>query len=73
MMTTTEKLDNALAFAWSDLHEGDRAVILMQAKAACRTLAAEVERLRDELIQPRVRCANERQGSCRGFKAPEGA
>lgn len=32
----------------------------------------EVERLRDELIQSRARCDNERQGSCRGFKTPEG-
>ena len=38
----------------------------------CRAASAELERLRAELIQPRVRCDNERQGSCRGFKTPGG-
>jgi chromosome segregation ATPase len=45
MMPTTDKLENALAFAASDLHEGDVGAILMQAKVACQTLAAEIERL----------------------------
>jgi hypothetical protein len=42
---TTNDLPHAIAFARSDVHEGDHAVILSQAKAACRTLADEVERL----------------------------
>jgi len=46
-MTTTDQLENALAFAKSDKHEGEMRVILAQAKAACRTLTKEVERLHE--------------------------
>ena len=46
-MPTTDKLENALAFAASDLHEGDVGAILMQAKVACQTLANEIERLQN--------------------------
>lgn len=46
---TTDILENAIAFAKSESHEGDVRVILEQAKAACVTLAAELERLREEL------------------------
>ncbi len=43
---TTDKLGNALAFAKSDVHDGDKTQILAQALVACKTLADEVERLR---------------------------
>ncbi len=42
---TTDKLENALAFAGSDEHSGDLRTILGQAKGACRTLAKEIGRL----------------------------
>ncbi len=48
---TTDKLENALAFAASDEHSGDLRVILNQAKCACRTLAAELTRLRAALSE----------------------
>ena len=44
-MTTTDLLENALAFADADKHEGDLRIILHQAKSATVTLAAEVRRL----------------------------
>jgi hypothetical protein len=45
---TTDELEHAMAFAASETHAGDLRVILAQAKAACRTMAKEIERLRDE-------------------------
>ena len=51
---TTNDLPHAIAFARSDVHEGDHAVILSQAKAACRTLADEVERLQRQLAAIRT-------------------
>lgn len=42
---TTNDLPHAIAFARSDVHEGDPAVMLSQAKAACRTLADEIVQL----------------------------
>jgi hypothetical protein len=47
---TTDDLENALAFADARQHEGDMRVIVHQAKGACRTLAAEVRRLRKVLL-----------------------
>lgn len=44
-MPTTEDLTNALAFAAAESHDGDVRVVLAQAKAACRTLAAVVASL----------------------------
>ena len=64
-MTTTD-LTHAIEFAWSDLHEGEPAVICLQAKIACRTLAKEltrlaaiVDRLNEHLTKTR-KAANER-------------
>lgn len=51
----------------ADTLDGDDWQHPLGSAALCRDAAAELERLRDELIRPRVRCANERQGSCRGF------
>ena len=46
---TTDDLTNALAFAAADGHGGDLRTIFNQSKRACRTLAAEIERLNQML------------------------
>jgi ABC-type transporter Mla subunit MlaD len=50
---TTDKLQNALAFANADTHDGDVRAILNQAKSACRTLAGEAERLQRSMDSAR--------------------
>ena len=42
---STDELDNAVAFANAIEHSGDPRACFVQAKAACRTLAREIERL----------------------------
>jgi hypothetical protein len=51
---TTNDLRHALAFARSDVHSGDEREMFNQAKAACRTLADEVERLQRQLAAIRT-------------------
>jgi hypothetical protein len=57
---TTDLLENSLAFAATE-HEGDPRVVLNQAKAACRTLAKEVERLNRRLA---VKCEHPNAAQC---------
>ena len=66
-MTTANTLRSAAEAL--DCHEWDNA---RHYAAVCRYAADELDRLRSELINQRVRCDNERQGSCRGFKTPGG-
>lgn len=58
---TTDILENALAFTAATEHEGDPRVILCQAKAACMTLAKDVERLNQRLA---VKCAQPSGTEC---------
>lgn len=44
-MTTTDILENALAFAASPTYEGDKRMILHQAVCACSTLAKRIAEL----------------------------
>lgn len=43
---STDDLEHALAFAAANEHSGDLRACFAQAKAACRTLAAEIARLK---------------------------
>ena len=49
----TTDLDNALEFATAIAHLGNSRECFLQAKVACRTLAAEIQRLRAELTDAR--------------------
>jgi len=46
---TTDQLENALEFANAIAHLGNLRECFLQSKKACRTLAAEVERLRETI------------------------
>lgn len=48
-MTSTNELENAVAFTKADSHGGGVRMVFMQAKSACRTLLNEVERLNRKL------------------------
>lgn len=45
-MTSTDNLDNAVAFAACEKHKGDTRMVLHQALCACRTLVKEIDRLK---------------------------
>ena len=46
---STDDLEKALEFATADEHSGDLRVCFLQAKAACRTLVAEIDLLKADL------------------------